>query len=109
MRFLTGHSRKGGDDPLYVAEQAADPDSTLVIYMGLATLPGLAAKLMANGLPADTPAVAIERGTTAQQRVVRTCTQYAIIIYICIYVCVCIYIHKIYLFSIIFHFVLNWT
>jgi siroheme synthase len=63
---------------LYVAEQAADPDSTLVIYMGLATLPGLAAKLMANGLPADTPAVAIERGTTAQQRVVRTCTKYAI-------------------------------
>jgi hypothetical protein len=33
---------------------------------------------MANGLPADTPAVAIERGTTAQQRVVRTCTKYAI-------------------------------
>ncbi|KAG0586082.1 hypothetical protein KC19_2G062600 [Ceratodon purpureus] len=70
VRFLTGHSRKGGDDPLYVAERAADPDSTLVIYMGLATLPGLAAKLMANGLPSDIPAVAVERGTTAQQRVV---------------------------------------
>lgn len=70
VRFLTGHSRKGGDDPLYVAERAADPDSTLVIYMGLATLPGLAAKLMANGLPADMPAVAVERGTTVQQRVV---------------------------------------
>lgn len=70
VRFLTGHSRKGGDDPLYVAEQAADPDSTLVIYMGLATLPGLAAKLMAHGLSPDTPAAAIERGTTPQQRVV---------------------------------------
>lgn len=70
VRFLTGHSRKGGDDPLYVAERAADPDSTLVIYMGLATLPGLAAKLMANGLSGDMPAVAVERGTTAQQRVV---------------------------------------
>lgn len=70
VRFLTGHSRKGGDDPLYVAERAADPDSTLVVYMGLATLPGLAAKLMANGLPSDVPAVAVERGTTAQQRVV---------------------------------------
>lgn len=70
VRFLTGHSRKGGDDPLYVAERAADPDSTLVIYMGLATLPGLAAKLMSNGLAGDMPAVAVERGTTAQQRVV---------------------------------------
>ena len=71
MRFLTGHSRKGGEDPLYVAESAADPDSTLVIYMGLATLPGLTAKLMAHGLPGGTPAVAVERGTTADQRVVR--------------------------------------
>lgn len=70
VRFLTGHSRKGGDDPLFVAERAADPDSTLVIYMGLATLPGLAAKLVANGLSGDVPAVAVERGTTAQQRVV---------------------------------------
>lgn len=70
VRFLTGHSRKGGDDPLYVAERAADPDSTLVIYMGLATLPGLASKLMSNGLDGDMPAVAVERGTTAQQRVV---------------------------------------
>ncbi|KAJ4977550.1 hypothetical protein NE237_008330 [Protea cynaroides] len=70
VRFLTGHSRKGGTDPLYVAEHAADPDSTLVIYMGLSTLPSLALKLMHHGLPSDTPAAAIERGTTPQQRVV---------------------------------------
>ncbi|KAL3688145.1 hypothetical protein R1sor_014454 [Riccia sorocarpa] len=70
VRYLTGHSRKGGDDPLYIVDQAADPDSTLVIYMGLATLPGLAAKLMGNGLTPDTPAAAVERGTTAQQRTV---------------------------------------
>ncbi|XP_038999721.1 siroheme synthase 2-like [Hibiscus syriacus] len=38
VRFLTGHSRKGGTDPLFVAENAADPDSTLVVYMGLSTL-----------------------------------------------------------------------
>lgn len=70
VRFLTGHSRKGGTDPLYVAENAADPDSTLVVYMGLLTLPSLAAKLMHHGLPQDTPAAAIERGTTPQQRIV---------------------------------------
>ncbi|KAK0579814.1 hypothetical protein LWI29_031843 [Acer saccharum] len=44
VRFLTGHSRKGGTDPLFVAENAADPDSTLVVYMGLSTLPSLALK-----------------------------------------------------------------
>ncbi|KAM3323350.1 S-adenosyl-L-methionine-dependent uroporphyrinogen III methyltransferase, chloroplastic [Capsicum chacoense] len=70
VRFLTGHSRKGGTDPLFVAENAADPDSTLVVYMGLSTLPSLASKLIHHGLPADTPAVAVERGTTPQQRMV---------------------------------------
>ncbi|CAI5985298.1 unnamed protein product [Closterium sp. NIES-64] len=70
VRFLTGHKRKGGGDPLYAASTAADPDTTLVVYMGLATLPSLAARLLANGLPADTPAVAVERGTTAAQRTV---------------------------------------
>ncbi|KAK7849540.1 siroheme synthase [Quercus suber] len=70
VRFLTGHSRKGGTDPLFVAENAADPDSTLVIYMGLSTFPSLAQKLMHHGLPPNTPAVAVERGTTPQQRMV---------------------------------------
>ncbi|KAK9283321.1 hypothetical protein L1049_011560 [Liquidambar formosana] len=70
VRFLTGHSRKGGTDPLFVAENAADPDSTLVVYMGLSTLPSLAQKLMHHGLPPSTPATAVERGTTPQQRTV---------------------------------------
>ncbi|XP_022866877.1 uncharacterized protein LOC111386639 [Olea europaea var. sylvestris] len=70
VRFLTGHSRNGGTDPLFVAESTADPDSTLVVYMGLSTLPSLASKLMHHGLPQDTAAVAVERGTTPQQRMV---------------------------------------
>ncbi|XP_010470582.1 PREDICTED: uncharacterized protein LOC104750482 [Camelina sativa] len=70
VRFLTGHSREGGTDPLFVAENAADPDTTLVVYMGLGTLPSLAQKLMDHGLPCDTPAVAVERGTTPLQRTV---------------------------------------
>ncbi|VAH61932.1 unnamed protein product [Triticum turgidum subsp. durum] len=72
VRFLTGHSRNGGTDPLHVAENAADPETTLVVYMGLSTLPSLAPKLMKHGLPPDTPAVAVERGTTPQQRMVPT-------------------------------------
>lgn len=70
VRFLTGHSRKGGKDPLFIAENTADPETTLVVYMGLSTLPSLAIKLMHHGLPQNTPAVAIERGTTSQQRTV---------------------------------------
>ncbi|MED6146543.1 S-adenosyl-L-methionine-dependent uroporphyrinogen III methyltransferase, chloroplastic [Stylosanthes scabra] len=70
VQFLTCHSRKGGTDPLFVSESAADPDSTLVVYMGLSTLPSLAQKLMCHGLSPETPAVAIERGTTLQQRTV---------------------------------------
>lgn len=76
VRFLTGHSQKGGSDPLHVAGQTADPESTLVVYMGLATLPAVASKLMVNGLSADTPAVAIERGTTAQQHTVNVLSIY---------------------------------
>jgi len=70
VRFLTGHSRKGGTDPIFLDKHTADPDSTLVVYMGLATLPALAHKLISDGLPPVTPAAAIERGTTSQQRVV---------------------------------------
>jgi len=72
VRFLTGHSRKGGSDPLFVSENAADSDSTLVVYMGLSTFPSLAQKLMLHGLSPQTPAAAIERGTTLQQRTVST-------------------------------------
>ncbi|KAL2321952.1 hypothetical protein Fmac_026331 [Flemingia macrophylla] len=70
VRFLTGHSRKGGTNPLYVSENVVDPESTLVVYMGLSTFPSLAQKLMQHGLSPQTPAAAIERGTTLQQRTV---------------------------------------
>lgn len=76
VRFLTGHSSKGGTDPLFVAGNAADPDSTLVVYMGLSTLPALSQKLMTHGLPPTTPSVAVERGTTPQQRMVCCSTNF---------------------------------
>lgn len=71
VRFLTGHAREGGqamvDDTIMAA---ADPNTTLVVYMGLATLPLLVKQLQQHGMPLDVPAVAVERGTTADQRVV---------------------------------------
>ncbi|GAB4823590.1 hypothetical protein N2152v2_010636 [Parachlorella kessleri] len=69
VRFLTGHAREGGELDLdNSVATGVDPFTTLVIYMGLSTLPSLTRQLSAAGLSLDTPAVAVERGTTAQQR-----------------------------------------
>ncbi len=45
---------------------------TLVIYMGLATATAIADKLIADGVSPDLPVAVIERGTTADARVMRT-------------------------------------
>lgn len=71
VRFLTGHAREGGEEALDEATDAAvDKHTTLVVYMGLATLPELSRRLTAAGLDPDTPAVAVERGTLPEQRAV---------------------------------------
>jgi uroporphyrin-III C-methyltransferase len=72
VRFLTGHAKEGSDEKLdeTIATAAFDPHTTLVIYMGLATLQSLADRVIKYGLSADTPAVAVERGTTVHQRAV---------------------------------------
>ena len=66
--FVTGHGKDG--DPDLNWEALARPAQTLVIYMGLKRLPTIAAKLIAHGLAAETPAAIIENGTTAAQRVI---------------------------------------
>ncbi len=45
---------------------------TLVIYMGIATATAIADKLIADGVSPDLPVAVIERGTTADARVLRT-------------------------------------
>ena len=72
VTYVTGHARAGGENGLEttIRAAAADTASTLVVYMGLATLPTLAADLVAAGRAATTPAVAVERGTTADARAV---------------------------------------
>lgn len=60
VRFLTGHSRAGGEDDLdNTISESVDPMATLVVYMGLNTLPSLAKQLVSNGLSEATPAVAV--------------------------------------------------
>jgi len=75
VQFITGHFND--NEPLDLNWQSiADPDSTLVIYMGLSNLPLAVHSLIDAGLPASTPAAAIQNGTTpAQQRVITTLGQ----------------------------------
>ena len=70
VQFITAHFNN--DEPVDLNwHSIADPDSTLVIYMGLANLPFVIRSLIEAGLPASTPAAAVQNGTTdAQQRVI---------------------------------------
>ena len=71
VRFITGHTQ----DPEGLAlnwESLADPDTTLVIYMGLINIHEITARLMAHGLDAETPAAAINQGTRPEQQVLTT-------------------------------------
>lgn len=66
VKFLTGHLVDG------VAEDvgAVEVGTTLVVYMGLGGLRRIAEEVTMKGLRADCPAVAVERGTCDDQRVV---------------------------------------
>jgi uroporphyrin-III C-methyltransferase len=66
--FVTGHLKNGSSDLDWVA--LARPRQTVVIYMGLAALPQICARLVEHGLPAAHPAAVVQSGTTADQRVV---------------------------------------
>lgn len=73
VRFITGHARSECTSTVherYNWSQLADPRTTLVIYMGLSTLPELTKGLVDAGLSADMPAIAVQDGTTPTQRVV---------------------------------------
>jgi uroporphyrin-III C-methyltransferase len=67
VTIATAHAADGSE-PDYAGLAAAG--GTLVLFMGLARLPALAAGLVAAGLPADTPAAVVSRGTLPEQEVV---------------------------------------
>jgi uroporphyrin-III C-methyltransferase/precorrin-2 dehydrogenase/sirohydrochlorin ferrochelatase/uroporphyrin-III C-methyltransferase len=67
VRLVTGHFLD--DKRLNLDWRAlADPDCTLVIYMGLTSLERLCRELNKQGMDPATPAVAIQDGTTDRQR-----------------------------------------
>jgi uroporphyrin-III C-methyltransferase/precorrin-2 dehydrogenase/sirohydrochlorin ferrochelatase/uroporphyrin-III C-methyltransferase len=69
VRFVTGHCRDGG---ALDWDCLADPDTTLVIYMGLSRMQSIAESLIGAGLAPSTPAAAVSAGTTPRQKVCRT-------------------------------------
>jgi len=67
VRIVTGHCQK--DRPLNLNwASLADPDTTLVVYMGLGHIDEISRNLIKAGLPGDTPAAVVENGTKANQR-----------------------------------------
>ena len=72
--FVTAHSRAnevGQEADSDINWQAlAAAGNTLVFYMGLQGLASICATLVAHGLPSSTPAALVEKGTTAEQRVI---------------------------------------
>ena len=67
VRYVTGHRRD--DAPLDLDWSGlADPATTLVVYMGAAHMADIAARLMAHGLPGETPVLAVAAATRPQER-----------------------------------------
>lgn len=67
VRYVTGHCRE--DMPLDLDWQGlADPGTTLVLYMGVAQIRQIAARLIEHGMPADMPVLAIANGTRPDER-----------------------------------------
>ncbi len=71
VTFVAGHRQDGKELDLNW-KNLADPESTLVVYMGLTNIEEISRELISAGLPGYTPAAAIEKGTTPEQRTVIT-------------------------------------
>ncbi len=65
--FVTGHLKDGSIDLDW--HKLVGTEQTLVCYMGLLGLPVICRQLITHGLPHDTPAALVERGTTSNQKV----------------------------------------
>lgn len=67
VRYVTGHCRH--DLPLDLDWHGlADEQTTLVVYMGAANMAEISERLIECGLPASTPVLAVNNGTTPRER-----------------------------------------
>jgi uroporphyrin-III C-methyltransferase len=65
--FATGHGREDREIDLDW-DVLARPRQTVVVYMGVATLPTISAQLIAHGMDPQTPAALVERATRPDER-----------------------------------------
>ncbi len=66
--FATGHEDPTKPDTAHNWEALAKSGSTLVFFMGMKNLPDISQKLIAAGMPANTPAALVHWGTTSRHR-----------------------------------------
>jgi len=69
ITFITGHRRAEGKADWQALAQSG---GTLVIYMGMSNLEEIVEQLLLAGMPASTPAAAIQNGTLTDQKHVFT-------------------------------------
>lgn len=66
VRYVTGH--RAADKRLDLDwASLADPDTTLVVYMGVANIAEIALRLMGEGLAASTPVLAVANATKPEE------------------------------------------
>lgn len=68
VRFVTGHLKDDSCDLPW--QELVHTSQTLVIYMGLISLPLICQRLIDNGMSAQMPIALIEKGTLPEQRVI---------------------------------------
>ncbi|WP_299921782.1 uroporphyrinogen-III C-methyltransferase [uncultured Pelagimonas sp.] len=67
VQYVTGHRQ--ADKHLDLDwKRLANPDTTLVVYMGVANIGQIAVGLMTEGLPGSTPVMAISKATSVDER-----------------------------------------
>ncbi|MGB5834236.1 MAG: siroheme synthase CysG [Thiohalocapsa sp.] len=67
VTFVTGHLKDGTINLNWA--QLAQPNQTVVFYMGLVGLPIIVANLIEHGVPAAMPIALVQQGTTHMQKV----------------------------------------
>jgi uroporphyrinogen III methyltransferase / synthase len=70
VTFVTGHEDPGKSTTQTNWKALAQAGGTIVLYMGVKTLPAISAALIDGGMPGEIPAAAIQWGTMSKQRTV---------------------------------------
>jgi uroporphyrin-III C-methyltransferase/precorrin-2 dehydrogenase/sirohydrochlorin ferrochelatase len=66
--FVTGHLKDGSIALNWKA--LAQPNQTVVFYMGLHGAPTLCKEMIAHGMPPSTPVALVQKGTTPEQKII---------------------------------------